>query len=133
MKYFIQSKKDLLERCVSMNYVPSYLIHRPDVLSNHLELFRKDFELMEKYIYYREPIDTKSPIQCPITVLGANDDDYVSKNQLEDWSFLSSSSLKGNNPNLSQINTNLSQLQRVNVTQTCNNFDLKPVTNYPKL
>ena len=84
-KYFCASIKDLLDRCTDLNIVPSNLANRRDIVSVYVGILRADYELMEKYVYWREPNDPPAPVRCPMTIVGAVDDVSVAEEDLRAW------------------------------------------------
>jgi len=63
-----------------LNGTPKEVLESPELMQLMLPVIRADFELVQTYVYSNEP-----PLDCPITVFGGLQDEYVSREDLEAW------------------------------------------------
>jgi medium-chain acyl-[acyl-carrier-protein] hydrolase len=70
---FIAKLKDL-------NGTPPELLDDPDLRNVFVPLLRADFEIVDTYEYR-----TEGPLECPITVYGGVQDQFVTSEDLHEW------------------------------------------------
>ena len=68
------------DRLRSLNGTPASVLQEPELLTMILPLLRSDFEMSETYLR-----TSRSQLECPISVLGGEEDDEVDPAGLEAW------------------------------------------------
>ena len=63
-----------------LNGTPREVLEHPELMALLMPLIRSDFQLIQTYEY-----TPKSPLSCPLTVIGASDDEEISDDKLEAW------------------------------------------------
>ena len=71
---------EFLAEVSQLNGTPREVLEHPELMELLLPLLRADFELIQTYRYKQRP-----PLSCPITVIGASDDDEVTDDKLAAW------------------------------------------------
>jgi medium-chain acyl-[acyl-carrier-protein] hydrolase len=74
-----------------MGGMPSLIAERKELIRLFLPLFRKDYELFEKYRYVKE-FKEFDILSCPILALGAGEDRSVALTALSDWQYFTKAS-----------------------------------------
>ena len=106
-KFFCASGGELFTRFQQLNLPPVYLRERKDILQMYMPIFRADYTLLEKYIYWQDPpeedkkdknkqasrlanVASKSNhvlpcLRCPVTSMSARDDPFVDVTVGHEW------------------------------------------------
>ena len=108
-KYFCSSGGELWDRFKALDLAPVFLRDRKDLLSMYMPIFRADYTMLEKYIYWQEPpeevkrdknarasrlgaasgqakTDFVQPmLRCPVTAMMAQDDPSTANPRGHEW------------------------------------------------
>ena len=61
------------------------MLERRELMTIFCQQVRMDFKMMEKYIYFPDRKDAVPKLNCPLLLLGAQDDRIVPKSEYQDW------------------------------------------------
>jgi len=76
---------EFLGELVKLNGIPQEVLDRADLIEYMLPILRTDFKVCETYKY-----SGGTPLQCPVTVFGGEQDPRVDRARLEAWALHSS-------------------------------------------
>ena len=106
-KYFCASGGELFSRFIQLDIPPVFLRDRKDILSSYMPIFRADYQMMEKYVFFQEDPDAelkkkekaskldiaekktekeiKPLLRCPVTAVYGIDDNSIKPEYAHEW------------------------------------------------
>lgn len=74
------SDADLLEELSRLQGTPQEILSNQDIMTALLPVIRADLKLVETYTYSND-----SPLSCPISAVGATEDQFITRAGIEAW------------------------------------------------